>query len=196
MSDRGSPQDPKPDEAAQPEHLNVKVTDNNNEVFFKIRRSTQLKKLMDAFCERSGKNRKSVRFLFDGQRVTDQDSPDSRASASAASPPVTQVVADQIPKPALTAPPKAPEPEKARFKCDDLLCDAGHSLRIERGSSSRGWELGDDAIPLNPLIYPRRDSQGTGYNHVYYPANATSLRCNGLRHACLSSFIVSAVALW
>ncbi|KAM0179572.1 hypothetical protein ACHAPF_002856 [Botrytis cinerea] len=37
------------------EHLNIKVTDNNNEVFFKIKRSTQLKKLMDAFCERQGK---------------------------------------------------------------------------------------------------------------------------------------------
>ena len=41
------------DEAPAPsEHLNIKVTDNNNEVFFKIKRSTQLKKLMDAFCER------------------------------------------------------------------------------------------------------------------------------------------------
>ena len=78
MSEQGSPPpDSKLDEAQQSEHLNVKVTDNNNEVFFKIKRSTQLKKLMDAFCERSGKNRKSVRFLFDGQRVTDQDSPDS-----------------------------------------------------------------------------------------------------------------------
>ena len=26
------------------EHLNIKVTDNNNEVFFKIKRSTQLNK--------------------------------------------------------------------------------------------------------------------------------------------------------
>ncbi|KAG0649708.1 Ubiquitin SMT3 [Hyphodiscus hymeniophilus] len=37
------------------EHLNIKVTDNNNEVFFKIKRTTALKKLMDAFCERQGK---------------------------------------------------------------------------------------------------------------------------------------------
>ena len=77
MSDNGSPEGPKPDEGQQSEHLNVKVTDNNNEVFFKIKRTTQLKKLMDAFCERSGKNRRSVRFLFDGQRVTDQDCPDT-----------------------------------------------------------------------------------------------------------------------
>lgn len=77
MSDTGgSP--PPADEAPQAtEHLNIKVTDNASEVFFKIKRSTQLKKLMDAFCERSGKSRTSVRFLFDGQRVQDADSPDT-----------------------------------------------------------------------------------------------------------------------
>jgi small ubiquitin-related modifier len=59
------------------EHLNIKVTDNNNEVFFKIKRTTQLKKLMDAFCERQGKQPSTVRFLFDGTRVRPEDSPDS-----------------------------------------------------------------------------------------------------------------------
>lgn len=62
--------------AAAVEHLNIKVTDNNNEVFFKIKRTTQLKKLMDAFCERQGKQMSTVRFLFDGTRVNAQDSPD------------------------------------------------------------------------------------------------------------------------
>jgi len=61
----------------QTEHLNIKVTDNNNEVFFKIKRSTKLEKLMNAFCERQGKEFKTVRFLFDGTRVTGQDTPDS-----------------------------------------------------------------------------------------------------------------------
>lgn len=65
----------------KPEHLNIKVTDNNNEVFFKIKRSTALKKLMDAFCERQGKAPASVRFLFDGTRVNQTDTPDTvRAS--------------------------------------------------------------------------------------------------------------------
>jgi hypothetical protein len=59
------------------EHLNIKVTDNNNEVFFKIKRSTQLKKLMDAFCERQGKQMSTVRFLFDGTRVRPEDTPDT-----------------------------------------------------------------------------------------------------------------------
>lgn len=74
----GSPPVANKDEAPQQtEHLNIKVTDNNNEVFFKIKRTTQLKKLMDAFCERQGKNASSVRFLFDGSRVQPTDSPDT-----------------------------------------------------------------------------------------------------------------------
>ena len=76
MSDNGSPNvAQKPEE--QSEHLNIKVTDNNNEVFFKIKRTTALGKLMNAFCDRQGKNISSVRFLFDGQRVTAQDNPDT-----------------------------------------------------------------------------------------------------------------------
>jgi small ubiquitin-related modifier len=59
------------------EHLNIKVTDNNNEVFFKIKRTTKLEKLMTAFCERQGKSMSSVRFLFDGSRVQPTDTPDA-----------------------------------------------------------------------------------------------------------------------
>ncbi len=68
-------------EANQPqaavEHLNIKVTDNNNEVFFKIKRNTKLEKLMTAFCDRQGKTLQSVRFLFEGQRVQPADTPDT-----------------------------------------------------------------------------------------------------------------------
>lgn len=77
--ENGSPGMPEKPEgnAAPSEHLNIKVTDNNNEVFFKIKRTTALKKLMDAFCERQGKAPNSVRFLFDGSRVQATDSPDT-----------------------------------------------------------------------------------------------------------------------
>ncbi|KAH7330075.1 ubiquitin-related domain-containing protein [Rhexocercosporidium sp. MPI-PUGE-AT-0058] len=76
--DNGSPGAPeKPEGSGASEHLNIKVTDNNNEVFFKIKRTTQLKKLMDAFCERQGKASTSVRFLFDGSRVQPTDSPET-----------------------------------------------------------------------------------------------------------------------
>ena len=44
-------------------------------MFFKIKRTTQLRKLMDAYCERQGKQPGSVRFLYDGTRVLPQDTP-------------------------------------------------------------------------------------------------------------------------
>merc|ERR1711939_1271556 len=62
--DNGSPGAQEKPEAGASEHLNIKGT-------------TQLKKLMDAFCERQGKAPNSVRFLFDGSRVQPTDSPDT-----------------------------------------------------------------------------------------------------------------------
>ncbi|GAA5805613.1 ubiquitin-related domain-containing protein [Thamnidium elegans] len=62
--------------ASAVEHINLKVVGSDtNEVFFKIKRSTQLRKLMDAYCERQGKQPGSVRFLYDGTRVLPQDTP-------------------------------------------------------------------------------------------------------------------------
>ena len=59
MSDQdGSPNGAPPETPQPTEHLNIKVTDGNNEVFFKIKRSTKLEKLMNAFCDRQGKARK------------------------------------------------------------------------------------------------------------------------------------------
>ncbi|KAI0388813.1 ubiquitin-like protein [Xylariaceae sp. FL0594] len=76
-NDGGSPPAERSEPPAGGEHLNIKVTDNNNEVFFKIKRSTKLEKLMTAFCERQGKSVESSRFLFEGQRVQKTDTPDS-----------------------------------------------------------------------------------------------------------------------
>ncbi|KAH8675289.1 ubiquitin-like modifier [Xylariales sp. PMI_506] len=77
-NDNGSPSGERAEApAGGAEHLNIKVTDNNNEVFFKIKRTTKLEKLMNAFCERQGKNMSSVRFLFEGQRVQPTDTPDT-----------------------------------------------------------------------------------------------------------------------
>ena len=65
---------PKPEVA--PEQLNIKVKDaEGNEVFFKVKRTTKLAKL--AYAERMGKPENSVRFIFDGQRVGDDDTAES-----------------------------------------------------------------------------------------------------------------------
>ncbi|CAG8443645.1 9693_t:CDS:2 [Ambispora gerdemannii] len=58
------------------EHINLKVVgSDHNEVFFKIKRSTQLKKLMEAYCERQGKNINQLRFLYDGERIQPSQTP-------------------------------------------------------------------------------------------------------------------------
>ncbi|CAG8449374.1 16093_t:CDS:2 [Dentiscutata heterogama] len=61
-------------EGTSTEHINLKVVgSDHNEMFFKIKRTTQLKKLMDAFCERQGKAFNSLRFLYDGERLEMED---------------------------------------------------------------------------------------------------------------------------
>ena len=42
---------------------------------FKIKRTTQLRKLMEAYCERQGKQITTVRFTFDGQRINENQTP-------------------------------------------------------------------------------------------------------------------------
>merc|ERR1712062_74801 len=68
------------DAAAEPKaednHINLKVVGaDNSEVHFKIKKTTQLKKLKQAYADRQGVSLNSLRFLFDGQRVADDMSP-------------------------------------------------------------------------------------------------------------------------
>ena len=71
------------DAAAEPaktedNHINLKVVGaDNSEVHFKIKKTTQLKKLKQAYADRQGVSLASLRFLFDGQRVADDMSPKS-----------------------------------------------------------------------------------------------------------------------
>jgi len=58
------------------EHINLKVIgQNNSEVHFRIKKSTKMNKLKAAFCERQGIPMTSVRFLFEGQRIDDNNTP-------------------------------------------------------------------------------------------------------------------------
>ena len=61
----------------QDPHINIKVkAQDGSEIFFKIKRTTQLKKLMDAYCTRQGLAINQCRFIFDGERLKDDDTPD------------------------------------------------------------------------------------------------------------------------
>ncbi|KAK1375516.1 Small ubiquitin-related modifier [Heracleum sosnowskyi] len=58
-------------------HINLKVKgQDGNEVFFRIKRSTQLKKLMNAYCDRQSVEMNSIAFLFDGRRLQAAQTPD------------------------------------------------------------------------------------------------------------------------
>jgi len=60
------------------EHINLKVkAQDGTEIYFKIKRSTQLKKLMEAYCNRQGLSMAQCRFIFDGDRVREDQTPES-----------------------------------------------------------------------------------------------------------------------
>ncbi|GAW81497.1 small ubiquitin-related modifier [Plasmodium gonderi] len=61
----------------QGEHIQVKVrSPDGAEVFFKIKRKTKLEKLMEVYCNRLGQSMEAVRFLYDGDRIHGENTPD------------------------------------------------------------------------------------------------------------------------
>jgi len=75
--ERQLPKDePKTEEENAP--INVKVVSSaGDEVFFKIKRNTKLSKLQAAYANKVGKDVGSIRFLYDGTRISDDDTPNS-----------------------------------------------------------------------------------------------------------------------
>ncbi|KAK2163224.1 hypothetical protein NP493_1473g00055 [Ridgeia piscesae] len=58
------------------DHINLKVTGQDGSVVhFKIKKNTPLRKLMSAYCERTGVKMGSMRFRFDGQPINETDTP-------------------------------------------------------------------------------------------------------------------------
>ncbi|KAI0072250.1 ubiquitin-like protein [Panus rudis PR-1116 ss-1] len=70
------PQEPesKVEDANAPINIKV-VTQTGEEVYFKIKRSTKLSKLQSAYAQKVGKDVNSIRFLYDGNRVNESDTP-------------------------------------------------------------------------------------------------------------------------
>jgi hypothetical protein len=63
-------------EAAAPQVSLKVVNADGAEVYFKIKRGTVLRKLMDAYCKKQGIARTSVRFLYDGAPIDENKTPD------------------------------------------------------------------------------------------------------------------------
>jgi small ubiquitin-related modifier len=58
------------DQVAAPSSPAPLLTDKDGAVvFFKIKRGTALRKLMEAYCSRQSKQMDQVAFLFDGKRI-------------------------------------------------------------------------------------------------------------------------------
>ena len=58
-----------------PVHIQLKVKDQQgSELQFKIKKSTQLRKLTKVYCSRMGLQSSQVRFMVDGERIGPEDS--------------------------------------------------------------------------------------------------------------------------
>jgi len=69
-------EDTKGEQATGTEHVNLKVCGQDGSVVqFKIKKNTQLRKLMAAYCDRQGLDINQIRFRFDGTPLQDSDTP-------------------------------------------------------------------------------------------------------------------------
>ncbi|MBN3286939.1 SUMO1 protein, partial [Polyodon spathula] len=58
------------------EYIKLKVIgQDNSEIHFKVKMTTHLKKLKESYCQRQGVPMNSLRFLFEGQRIADNQTP-------------------------------------------------------------------------------------------------------------------------
>jgi small ubiquitin-related modifier len=76
-----------PDTVVKPEHINLTVTDGNVDIKFRIKYKKNFTRLMNCYCERRNLNLGAVRFLFEGQRLLDTDTPESVSNSSTTSSP-------------------------------------------------------------------------------------------------------------
>ncbi|XP_062513854.1 small ubiquitin-related modifier 3-like [Corticium candelabrum] len=60
--------------------INVKVqAQDGGTVHFVVKRTTPMMKLMTAYCDRKGIQMNSIRFVFDGNPITPENTPDQLA---------------------------------------------------------------------------------------------------------------------
>lgn len=56
--------------------INLKVMGNDGVVImFKIKKTSQFKKLMHAYCNKAGLNKDEIRFIFDGTHIHETTTP-------------------------------------------------------------------------------------------------------------------------
>jgi len=61
----------------------IRVTDSDNVAYFETSCPKPLSNVMDKFCKQYGRGRNTVRFVFDGTRINETDTPDTVSTKSA-----------------------------------------------------------------------------------------------------------------
>jgi len=75
MYDNATNQENKTDDGSS-EYIKLKVVgQDTNEIHFRVKMSTQMGKLKKSYSERVGAPVSSLRFLFDGRRINDDETP-------------------------------------------------------------------------------------------------------------------------
>uniref|UniRef100_A0A4W5MGI8 Small ubiquitin-related modifier n=1 Tax=Hucho hucho TaxID=62062 RepID=A0A4W5MGI8_9TELE len=65
------------------EYIKLKVIgQDNSEIHFKVKMTTHLKKLKESYSQRQGVHMSTLRFLFEGQRISDNHTPKEVAMPS------------------------------------------------------------------------------------------------------------------
>jgi len=61
---------------AEVEHIKLKVLgQDHTEVHFKVKKTTHLSKVKKHYAERQGKSVDTLRFMYEGRRINDHDTP-------------------------------------------------------------------------------------------------------------------------
>ncbi|KAM7114221.1 small ubiquitin-related modifier 1-like [Molossus nigricans] len=58
------------------EYIKLITGQDSSEIHFKVKMTTHLKKLKESYCQRQGVPMNSLRFLFEGQRIADNHTPE------------------------------------------------------------------------------------------------------------------------
>ncbi|OJD26820.1 hypothetical protein ACJ73_01787 [Blastomyces percursus] len=58
-----------------PQPIYITVSEDNHTLLFRMKSTTRLNKPMRVYCELRGLNRNFVRFLFNGEKVKPEDTP-------------------------------------------------------------------------------------------------------------------------
>lgn len=66
-----------PEETIPANTINIRVVaQDGSEILFRIKKTTPLKKLIESWCTRMGTSMQATRFLYEGQRINAEQTPE------------------------------------------------------------------------------------------------------------------------